>query len=175
MRDIEGACLITNHADGIRVCSEAEYHCWPDDGRGRGCPFCAGHCVSSTNRFSDLCRDDVPRSDTERSGITADHLRFGSSHVVLWKCDINLAHPPFPRSVNAFTGGGKAMEPKRAPSAAWRGPVGTLVQELQMEAELATVLRTDHMNSRLELDLTATAATAPGRRRPQGEAAPAQE
>lgn len=67
------------------------------------------------------------------------------------------------------------MEPKRAPSAAWWGPVGTLVQELQMEAELATVLRTDHMNSRLELDLTATAATVPGRRRPQGEAAPAQE
>ncbi|MCT9011534.1 hypothetical protein [Streptomyces rhizosphaerihabitans] len=53
--------------------------------------------------------------------------------------------------------------------------MGTSVQELQLKAELATVLRTDHMNSRLELDLTATAATVPGRRRPQGEAAPAQE
>ncbi|MGW7640245.1 helicase associated domain-containing protein [Streptomyces decoyicus] len=132
--------MITTDADGIRACSEAEDHRWPDDGRGRGCPFCAGHRISSTNRFSDLYPDDVPRLDTERSGITADQLRAGSSQVVWWACDINPTHPSFRRIVNAFTGGRKGNGTKTCPECRL---VGTSVQELQLKAELATVLRID--------------------------------
>jgi hypothetical protein len=132
--------LITTDADGVRVCSKAEDHRWPDDGRGRGCPFCAGHRISSTNRFSDLYPDDVSRLDTDRSGLTADQLRVGSGQVVWWTCDINPAHPSFPRSVNAFTGGRKGGGIKTCPECRL---VGTSVQELQLKAELATVLRID--------------------------------
>ncbi|MFB7224469.1 hypothetical protein [Streptomyces sp. NPDC056227] len=132
--------MITTEADGIRVCSKADDHRWPDDGRGRGCPFCAGHRISSTNRFSDLYPDDVPRLDTERSGITADQLRVGSNQEAWWTCDINPSHPSFPRIVNAFTGGRKGNGTKTCPECRL---VGTSVQELQLKAELATVLRID--------------------------------
>ncbi|MEV3912607.1 helicase associated domain-containing protein [Streptomyces canus] len=132
--------MITTNADGIRVCSEADDHRWLDDGRGRGCPFCAGHRISSTNRFSDLYPDDVPRLDTERSTITAEQLRVGSSQEAWWTCDINPDHPSFRRIVNAFTGGRKGNGSKTCPECRL---VGTSVQELQLKAELATVLRID--------------------------------
>lgn len=135
-----GDYLITTNADGIRVCSEADDHRWLDDGRGRGCPFCAGHRISSTNRFSDLYPDDVPRLDTERSTITAEQLRVGSSQEAWWTCDINPDHPSFRRIVNAFTGGRKGNGSKTCPECRL---VGTSVQELQLKAELATVLRID--------------------------------
>lgn len=61
-------CLITTGPGGIRICSEADDHRWPDDGRGQGCPFCAGHRMSSTNRLSDLYPQDVARLDTPGLG-----------------------------------------------------------------------------------------------------------
>ncbi|MFE0335469.1 Helicase associated domain protein, partial [Streptomyces sp. NPDC058955] len=133
--------MITTGPDGIRVCSEADDHRWPDDGRGQGCPFCAGHRISSTNRLSDLYPEDVARLDARNSGVTADELSVGSSRVVLWFCDINpTQHPSFPRSVNAFTGGKKGNGTKVCPRCRL---VGTSVQELLLKAELATVLRID--------------------------------
>ncbi|MFJ9656173.1 Helicase associated domain protein [Streptomyces microflavus] len=131
--------MITTGSAGIRVCSEADDHRWPDDGRGRGCPFCAGHRISSTNRFSDLYPEDVARLDVRSSGITADELSVGSSRVVRWFCDINpTQHPSFPRIVNTFTGGKKGNGTKVCPKCSL---VGTSVQELLLKAELATVLR----------------------------------
>jgi len=53
---------------------------------------------------------------------------------------MNPAHPSFPRSVNAFTGGRKGNGTKTCPECRL---VGTSVQELQLKAELATVLRID--------------------------------
>ncbi|MGV9268666.1 Helicase associated domain protein [Kitasatospora sp. NPDC003701] len=132
--------MITTNAEGMRVCSEAEDHRWQDDGRGRGCPFCSGHRISSTNRFSDLYPDDVPRLDTARSGITAEQLPVGSNDVAWWKCDVIPAHPSFKRIVNAFTGGRKGNGTKTCPDCRL---IGTSVQELLLKAELATVLRID--------------------------------
>lgn len=125
---------------GMRVCSEAEDHRWPDNGRGRGCPFCAGHQLSSTNRFSDVYPDDVPRLDAEKSRITADLLSVGANRKVWWRCDIDPTHPPFKRLVNAFLGGRKGNGNKLCPLCRL---TGTSVQELQLKAELATVLSID--------------------------------
>ncbi|MFC8495614.1 Helicase associated domain protein [Streptomyces sp. NPDC057235] len=133
--------MITTGPAGMRVCLEADDHRWPDDGRGQGCPFCAGHRISSTNRLSDLYPQDAARLDARSSGITADELSVGSNRVVLWFCDTNpTQHPSFPRSVNAFTGGKKGNGTKACPKCRL---VGTSVQELLLKAELATVLRID--------------------------------
>ncbi|MFC7920822.1 helicase associated domain-containing protein [Streptomyces cinereoruber] len=133
--------LITTDPAGMRVCPEADDHRWPDDGRGQGCPFCAGHRISSTNRLSSLYPEDIARLDAQSSSITADELSVGSSRVVLWFCDIDpTQHPSFPRSVNAFTGGKKGNGTKTCPRCRL---VGTSVQELLLKAELATVLRID--------------------------------
>jgi hypothetical protein len=75
-----------------------------------------------------------------RSGITADRLRVGGNQKAWWRCDINPAHPSFPRIVNAFTGGRKGNGTKTCPECRL---VGSSVQELLLKAELATVLRID--------------------------------
>lgn len=141
-----GNYLITTDAEGNRLCSVADDHRWPDDGRSRGCPFCSGHRISSTNRLSDLYPEDVRRLDTAASGTTADQLSVGSSRIVSWTCDINPAHPSFPRSVNAFTGGKQGNGTKTCPECRL---VGTSVQELQLKAELASVLRIDQDRKRV--------------------------
>jgi hypothetical protein len=132
--------LITTDAGNTRVCSNGADHRWPDDGRKQGCPFCAGHRLSSTNRFSAIYPDDVPRLDQKRSGVSADQLSVGSGREVWWHCDINPEHPSFKRIVNTFLGGHKGNGTKLCPECRL---VGTSVQELQLKAELATVLRID--------------------------------
>lgn len=126
--------------DGMRVCSAAEDRRWPDDGRGQGCGFCAGHYVSSTNRLSTIRPDAAEKLDTERSGVTADELSVGSNREVWWKCSVDPSHPSFPRKVLGYTGGHKRSGTTQCPECRL---VGTSAQELRLKAELATVLHVD--------------------------------
>lgn len=126
--------------DGTRVCSMAEDHQWPDDGRGRGCGFCAGRYVSSTNRLSTIRPEAAAQLDAERSGILADELSIGSSRKVWWKCSVDPSHPSFRRMVVNYTGGHKRSGTIQCPKCRL---VGTSAQELRLRAELALVLRID--------------------------------
>lgn len=133
--------------DGMCVCSVAEDHRWPDDGRGQGCGFCAGRYVSSTNRLSTIRPDAAAQLDAELSSITADELSVGSNRKVWWRCSVDPNHPPFQRKVLIYTGGHKGNGTTQCPECRL---VGTSVQELRLKAELATVLRIDPGRSTIQ-------------------------
>lgn len=123
-------------------CSKTADHDWPDSishrVRGRGCPYCAGNRVSSTNRLSDLRPEIARELDTEASGVTADQLSVGSNREVIWKCTVDSRHV-WPATVLNRTGGHHGGG-TRCPFCKL---VGTSAQELQLKAELAAVLPID--------------------------------
>jgi hypothetical protein len=76
--------------------------------------------------------------DAEASGITADRLSIGSGKVVTWRCPVNPDHV-WQASVLNRTGGRKGQ----GTGCPFCQLVGASVQELQLKAELATILRVD--------------------------------
>lgn len=129
------------------VCPQATDHQWTASvGQrvsGRGCPFCAGHRVSSTNRLSTLRPDIASQLDAERSGISADDLSVGSNHIVWWNCPSDPGHAPWLAPVLRRTGGHKGGG-AGCPSCHL---VHTSAQELRLKAELSQVLPIDPRRS----------------------------
>jgi hypothetical protein len=124
------------------VCKAADDHHWQASVikriTGRGCPYCAGTRVSSTNRLSTVRPDIARELDVEASGIAADQLSIGSSKVVTWRCTVDQDHVWPARVINRT--GGRDGRGTRCP---WCKLTGTSAQELQLKAELAAVLNFD--------------------------------
>jgi hypothetical protein len=127
------------------ACPEAEDHRWEASvghrTAGRGCPCCAGHQLSSTNRLSTL-RPDVARElDETRSKIAAHDLSVSSNKRVWWNClaDTDPKHEPWQATVLNRTHGKKG----KGTSCPGCQLVGTSAQELRLKAELSIVLPID--------------------------------
>jgi len=122
------------------TCPRADDHRWEASvGHRRGCPYCAGHQLSSTNRLSTLRPDLAKELDETRSEIAAHDLSVGSNKRVWWNClaDTDPKHEPWRATVGNRTGGHKGRG-TNCPSCQL---VGTSAQELRLKAELSTVLR----------------------------------
>ena len=125
------------------TCSVADDHRWPEtvDKRvsGRGCPFCSGQRVSSTNRLSSMRPDIAAQLDEELSGFTADSVGIGSLKIGTWNCPNDPQHPSWEAPVSRRTGGKKGVG-TGCDSCRLKQ---TSRQELRLKAELATVLPID--------------------------------
>ena len=127
------------------ACPRADDHRWEASvGHRRGCPCCAGHQLSSTNRLSVLRPDLATELDETRSEIAAHDLSVGSNKRVWWNCLANTRpkHEPWRATVLNRTGGFKG----RGTSCPDCQLVGTSEQELRLKAELSIVLhiKRDH-------------------------------
>lgn len=125
------------------TCEKAEDHQWAASvGKrvaGRGCPYCAGTRVSSSNRLSANRPDIAVQLNEDLSGISADDLSVGSNRVVWWNCPIDPQHEPWSAPVLRRTGGHRGKG-AGCPSCQL---VHTSAQELRLKAELSTVLPID--------------------------------
>ncbi|TXK35128.1 hypothetical protein FR742_38360 [Nonomuraea sp. C10] len=125
------------------ACEKAEDHQWAASvGKrtaGRGCPYCSGTRVSSSNRLSTKRPDIAGQLNADLSGISADDLSVGSNRAVWWNCPIDPRHEPWTAPVIRRTGGHK-RKGAGCPSCQL---VHTSAQELRLKAELSTVLPID--------------------------------